>query len=344
LGHARPAPEEHTLPASHALHLAELVKRWNISRVELFRGLDLADDWLTDPDARVPVPTLVKLMQRARAMTGEQGLGFYLGLHMRVSAHGYLGFAAMTAATVRDALELAARFSPTRTTALGFRLQEGRDVASLVIEEHADFGAARDVVIPAVMVGFWQMGNTLTGRELGGTADLVFPEPEYFSRFASLIPDVRFSQPLNQLVFQRDILDLPMKTADAAAQRLAQEQCERALDALGYGGQIVGRVRALVAKKGGGVRSLDEVAAVMHVSARTLKRKLKTSGYSYSALLAEQQRDRAMLLLRSPDLCVEEVAERLGYSDVANFTRAFRRWTGTTPAAYRRSGSAKRSW
>ena len=82
---------------------------------------------------------------------------------------------------------------------------------------------------------------------------------------------------------------------------------------------------------------LDETARALGLSTRTLKRRLAAEGTDFTPLLDEQRRHRALLLLRSADLSVEAVAEQVGYSDVANFTRAFRRWSGTTPTAYRRS-------
>jgi AraC-like DNA-binding protein len=86
-----------------------------------------------------------------------------------------------------------------------------------------------------------------------------------------------------------------------------------------------------------GFLSLDETARALGLSARTLKRRLDEEGTSFSAILDEQRRARALLLLRSPELSVDTIAERVGYSDIANFTRAFRRWTGTTPTAFRRT-------
>ncbi len=74
----------------------------------------------------------------------------------------------------------------------------------------------------------------------------------------------------------------------------------------------------------------------MHVSERTLKRKLAADATTYSQLVAEERRALATRLLRSDELSIDEVAARLGYSDATNFTRAFRRWTGMTPRAFRR--------
>ncbi len=326
-----------TLPAIHGLHLAELAKRWKVPTEELFEGLGLDARFLAAPEAQIAVPTMVKLVQRARALTGEQALGVYAGIRMRVSAHGYLGFAAMTASTLRGALEIATRFAPTRTNALVLSLHEGGDAASLVIEERADFGPARDSILLALTVGIWQIGNALTGRELAGAADFMFPRPAYIERFPQHLSMARFGQPRNQLVLDASMLDAPLTMSDPGSLRLAYEQCERALEAIGTSEGILDRVRQLVLKKDHGSRSLEEVAHELHLSPRTLKRRLAAHGVTYSDVLDGQRRDAAVMLLRSETLSIDQVAEQLGYSDTANFGRAFRRWTGTSPGAYRRA-------
>jgi AraC-like DNA-binding protein len=329
---------EHSLPAAHALHVAELVESWGVPSQQLLDDVGLRTEALTEPGAQLPIATCVRLIERARELTGEPALGVHLGMRMRASAHGYLGFAAMSAATVREALELAMRFSPTRTTALELRLHEGGSDAALIIEERADFGPARDFVLTALVVGIWQIGHALTSRPLAGRVEFAFPALDYLARFRRF-GVASFGQPVNRMLFDASVLDLPLVFSDRVATRLAREQCERELDALRPEVQLSARVRGLLAEDDRGFLSLEQVAARMHVSARTLKRRLSLQGVAFSTLLEEEQRDRALVLLQSPELSVDEVAERVGYSDAANFTRAFRRWTGTTPAAYRRATS-----
>jgi AraC-like DNA-binding protein len=332
-------PSQHSVPAAYAEQLVQLVRRWDVTAEDLLSELGLSEALVHDPHARLPMETFGALIQRARRLTGEPGLGFYLGLQKRVSMYGYVGFAAMSAASLREALEMFVRFTPMLTTSLSLSLQVDGRTASLLVHEHYDLGPARDVALISLLLGMRSIGRMLTGRDLdGGHVDVALPEPAYVDRFRHLIPNTRFGQPVSQVIFDAAVLDLPLLHADRAAVRLASEQCERALDALGYDGDLVARARRAVGTSdGGGFRSLDEVASTLGVSARTLKRRLAAQGSSFSSIVEQQRRERALLLLQSPRLSLDDVASRLGYSSLSHFVRAFHRWTGATPAAYRRA-------
>jgi AraC-like DNA-binding protein len=321
-------------PAVHTLQLIDVVARWNVTAEELLSPLGLSREAVTDPAVRLSLPVIQQLVARARALTGEPGLGFYLGLQMRISSLGYLGFAAMTAATLREAIEIGVRYAPTRTAAVGLRLHVEGPAAALVIEERADLGSVRDVVLQWLIVGLVQIGEALTGKTLEGSVDIAGPAPSYFDRFVNTLSGVvRFGQPETRLLFDAENLDLPLVMRDPAALKLAQQQCERELDALGYPQRTAAAVRRALADR---LLTVDEVARQLGQSQRTLKRRLAAEGTTYSQILDEERRERALLLIRSPALSLDQVAEHAGYTDLANFTRAFRRWTGKTPAAYRK--------
>lgn len=324
----------HAIPAIHALHLADVVGHWGIDAAQLLAGTRWSVESLAEPGARLPLPEVEGLVERARRLTGEPGLGFHLGLQMRIASHGYLGLAVMAAPTLGDAAEVAVRFAPTRTSALSLRLERDEDDAALVILEHADLGRARDVVLLALVVGVLQLARALTGGDAAHRVELSIDEPPYFRRFAHLLRDVRFGAESTRVIFPRDVLGARLVTADPAALRLTLEQCERELAELRLAGRITRRIERALPRPGGGFLTIEEVAKALHLSTRTLKRRLAEEGTTFRALLEQARRERAMVLLRE-DLGLDEIAARLGYSDAANFSRAFRRWTGTTPGAWR---------
>lgn len=107
-----------SFPAVYAGHLVDVAARFGVEADELLEPFDLTLEDLRDASTRLEVAQVVELAERARALTGEPGLGVYLGLAMRASWHGYLGFAVLTARDIGDALKLGERFFPTRTDAL----------------------------------------------------------------------------------------------------------------------------------------------------------------------------------------------------------------------------------
>jgi AraC-like DNA-binding protein len=334
----------HHLTGAYGLHVVDLVARWGIRPEDLLEGFGLSRDDLAAPDRTLPLDVAVAIFERARAMTGEPGLGIYLGLQMTASAHGMVGFAAMSAGTVRGAVRVAVQYAAIRTTALSLNTQVTGDVASLILVEHADLGGVREIYVFSILIGFWRMGHALSGRALDVTLDFQFPRPAYFARFEEALPPTRFNQPTNQLVLRGvSALDAPISMADPASLRLARDKCDELLLSMGLDGRIAPRVRALLNRHEGAIPSLTEAADALHMSSRTFRRRLEAESLSFSALVDDERMRRALLLLRSQELSVEAIGERLGYQNVANFTRAFRRWTGTTPTTYRSGeGSPRR--
>src|SRR6516225_8728337 len=105
----------YSVPASYADQLVQLVRRWNVRPGELLGESGLTEAVLQDPGGRLALTTYATLLDRARTLTGEPGLGFYIGLQKRISGYGYLGFAAMSASSLKEALELITRLSPVLT-------------------------------------------------------------------------------------------------------------------------------------------------------------------------------------------------------------------------------------
>ncbi|HEY5944237.1 MAG TPA: AraC family transcriptional regulator ligand-binding domain-containing protein [Kofleriaceae bacterium] len=321
------------LPGAYINELIELAGRWNVRPAEILKGLPVTHAQLADPTTRVPLRVCEAIVARAHQLTHEPALALHVGTQMRLSSHGFLGFAAMTARNVREALELAVRFAQTRTNAISLQLYVEGDTASLVIEENTPLDGLREFVVLALIAGIWQLGRALTGKVLAGIGECTFAEPEFVRRLPPLAGQLRFNRPNHRLVFAAHVLELPLVSADPVATQLAREQCERELAALVDAG-LPGRVRTAINARSD-APSLTVIARELRMSPRTLKRKLAEHGTTFSAIRDDMRRQRALLLLDNRGLSIGEIATKLGYSELPNFTRAFRKWTGVTPIAYR---------
>jgi AraC-like DNA-binding protein len=331
------ASVEPSVPAVYALYLAEAVRLRGGADAQLLAELNASVDELSQPSARLSFARMSSLVARAIELSGEPALGAVIGWNASVSKFGALGFAALTAPKLRDAIGVGVRFIPLITSICRLELQVQGATATIELEEQHPFGPLREFIACTVLIALARLGEALSGRPLPGAIEFAFPEPDYFARFPpDEITKVLFDQPHHRLVFDAALLDMPVITADPAGYRTALDLCERQLVEHEPGALLVQRVNRAIFAAEGGIRTSVQVARSLGMAERTFKRKLAEQGTSYSELLDRQRQTRALELLRT-ESSIEEVAERLGYSDPANFTRAFRRWTGKSPRAVRKA-------
>jgi AraC-like DNA-binding protein len=332
--------DEIFLPAAYSLLLLDTVRSWGVTEDDLLTPFGLEEREVSAPNARLPLRIVQEMIRKARYLTQEPGLGILVGLNTRANTYGFLSFAAMSASSLGEAVDLSIRYSSMLTTAFRFRLNAVDDFAGLIVDEQCGPSDCRDVLLLGLLVGIRMIGCALTGREPWRPIDVAMPEPAYYRRLAHLVPELRFDQPVNQVVLRQSDLELPLLTPNRAALRLATDQCEKGLRDLGADAGIEQATLQAMYREDETLPFV-KVAAALRISPRTLRRRLAESGLTFSELTQKARSERALLLLRSSELSLEDVAERLGYSTLSNFVRAFRKWTGVTPAAYRKRVSAR---
>ena len=151
-----------SLPVVYALLLVDIAANWHVSPEELLADFGLTREMLLNPQGRVSLETFNSLIIKASHLTQEAGLAIYFGQKMQISMHGFVGFAALTAANAREAVAIAERFVGMITNVVGLRLDEGEgngDEAILYVDANTELQPLRDVAILAVMFGFAHMGT-----------------------------------------------------------------------------------------------------------------------------------------------------------------------------------------
>lgn len=323
------------LAASYPRLLLDLVAEHGIDPTLALAGTQLTRERLETPDARISSRQAARMVHNALALTGRDALGIEYGLQLRPTAHGLLGYAVMSCANLQQALELALRFVQLRQQDVTPQFSLQGDWAVIEISDNHALGPLRRFFYECLMVGLLHSAALLLARD-GLDAELHFdwPEPPYFATYRAQLPRTLFGQRANLIRFPAALLQRPLLMSDPVAARQAREQCERELaQADDAGDAILPRVRAVIG--GGGYPTLEATAARLHLSTRTLKRRLQDAGSSYRQLLDEVRYRDALRLLANPDLEMQQIAQALGYTDPACFTRACRRWTGKPPSALR---------
>ncbi len=334
------ARQDQGIPGVYGLLLLDIVSRWGYSAESLFEPFQFTSEQLAEPDCRIPTVVANELVKHALKLTGESTLGYHLGTQMRISIHGFIGYAIMTANDITDALVLANRFIQLRMPFLQLYFSTFGEKATLQLQCDIEIEPLRTEIVMGLTFGIMTMAKALTGIEdLSGDIDFDFPQPagfeKYQERFKHLY-NMRFDQPHLISSFDKKYLALKMVNADPIASQIAINQCESELSALGERRRLAMRVRDILTKSEQHYLSIENVAERLHMSDRTLKRQLAAEGTSFSTLVDEVRYRHATSLLSRTDYTLEQIADKLGYSDVANFSRAFKRWSGRSPSNWRK--------
>ncbi|MDR3417546.1 MAG: AraC family transcriptional regulator [Nevskia sp.] len=327
-----------TVPVVYGDLILEVALEHGVAREQVLAGLDIPERIWGSPDARLSLVQVSGMLYRALQLSGNPGFGYEIGLHSTLTSHGFVGLGLMAFPTLREAFEFGSRYLPLRLPNLQLSLHTEAPIAAVEVSETTPQGAVRQAIFDLFLVGVWRISLEVLGlREGDSRVELWFdyPQPPYYARYASRLPPARFAMGSTQLRFPAGYLDRSLRCANPNTAALVQQQCARELELLGFGEDFLRRVREAMVKPRGGYRSLEEVAAHLFLSSRTLKRKLHDHDVSFQQLLDEMRQHDSMLLLRDSSLKVEEVALRVSYTDPANFTRAFRKWTGVSPSEFR---------
>lgn len=325
------------MPAIYLHLLAELLNTIGVDERALLLRVGLDPARLKSTDLRVSQAQASEFVTRAIIESGEPGLGIMLARELKLPLHGALGTAVMSSRSLDEALELMTRYLTLRAPHLKVsRRQEGNNVM-FNVSCGVDLGPLHGFIMDAMLFGCVSMGAQLTGTAVPGSAILRRgPEPGYFQRFRQQIPvPVRYESREDALVIPRAQLSMPVRFSDAQLAASSRAQCEEALKQLTEDAGFACRVRRVIETSHPFPPKLARVAATLFVSERTLKRRLQEENASFQNLVDHVRLERAGELLKNTGMNLSQIADVLGYADAANFTRAFKRWTGTSPSHYR---------
>ncbi|MCA9604014.1 MAG: AraC family transcriptional regulator [Myxococcales bacterium] len=331
------AEPELTLAAQYLRQVVEVLRSMGVDPADWLAPHGLGEARLEEASLTMSLPTFGRLLMDAERVAREPALGLFVGERLGARTHGFVGAAALHSQTLREVLEVFVRFLGVRISVLAVvHSVEGPDL-HVELAELVPLGEAQRPVLEAVVMS---VRNVVEAVSMGACpvkrVAFPFPAPDYAALARDLIGcEVAYGAARARLTLPSALLDQPLRMADPRAFEEAAELCQRQLDALGTTHTTAGRVRRLLLEKQNGFPSLQTTARRLHVTPRTLHRRLDDEGTSFRSILEDVRQRLAEDHLRAGRASVEEIAYMLGYSDPANFRRAFRRWTSVSPSAFR---------
>lgn len=314
------------------------------------RGIAAAD--ITEPMTRVPESTLWEIWSDAVTLTGDPSLGIEVGCHFEPQSLGVLGHVIANSATLGDAVHKWQEFTGLIDDQPYIHLQQRGPILRLEFRRRPDIDPEENralvefATFSVLRLLAYLSGNTSTMAQT--LHRLCFrhaqPPAEQLTAYRNTVgmTELAFSQAANAIEMEPSVLEHPVVYADAQMLELMSERARQQLRNQHRGHFVVLRVQqALRQRLAGSSTALPDVAADLAMSRSTLQRQLRDAGVSFRQLLDEVRRDRACEMLRDNAHSVEATTLALGYAEPAAFIHAFKRWTGTTPGAWRENASSE---
>ncbi len=320
-----------------AVAVAEALDEYGVDGRAIVESVGIDFAFALDPDTRISLDTNQLLWERAREVSEDSCFGLSVADRFNPAVLHGLGFSWMASGTLGEAFARVLRFQKLVNTAARFHSNDlGREV---------DFVSSMSVVgmshppayVLAILAGIVRLCRLTSGQGIGPTrVTLVDERPGADERLEEW-----FGCPVIQgcredsLRFPRELLERPILAANPRAARLNDQLVIDYLERLDRGSVVSKAKEKIIEKLPNGRPNQEEIASAMNMSLRNFQRKLQREGTTFRELLDDIRRDLAIRFISDSHRPIGAISYSLGFSEPANFTRAFRGWTGESPRQYR---------
>jgi len=308
-----------------------------VRTADVLRKAGISRELLEKPDTRVSAPAAMAIWQALRERTGDPTLQLFAPASLPFGAYRVIDYLVAASTTVGDGVRRFARYFGIISETVSLDIEDRKG------EHRLWLATAGGQQVPPVYVDY--VFSALVTRirmrvrpelQVHGV-ELRQPrprDPEPYERVFRA--PVRFDAAADCLCFREEEWRAPTAMADEALARLLEDHARmiapQGEGPVGFRGDVLKALTTALPEGGSAVA----VASVLHVSVRTLQRKLVSEGTTFREVLEAARSQLAQAYLADPKVSVGEVAALLGFSDPSSFNRAFRRWTGHTPGRWRR--------
>lgn len=309
----------------------------NIPASKVLANSHIIEDQLEDSATRISMRQRLVVYQNILDCCDDQSIFLKAGSQATVCSFGVWGYVLLSSNTLLEAIHVG--FKYLKLT--GPLLRKTFDIdQTLAFYEAEDVLMLGPLLPPVIDFWFAFIYKTTIEVSKGQFAveqlHLAFPEPEYKSSYEELFKcPVFFNADRNRMSFSRHSLELELPRANPLSFQICTDLCATMMREMKNISGPAKEVRDLILFTPNYFPTFKDIAAQLFMTPRTLRRKLADQGTSYQQILNETRKHLAIKFLRETNLNMDQIAERIGFSDARNFRHAFKKWTDSTPSSHR---------
>lgn len=335
---------QHTVLASWARVIRRTLEASGCDSAPLLAQAGLSPAMLDDPNGRCPAQAMARLWRLSTQATGDDAFGLKAARHVMPTTFHALWQAQSASQTLKDAFERVARHFHVVTDAwsLQFAPQGDHEHVVRLLAPASGIAPEPESIDAAAALVVYTARSLLGNRSIAPTRiELQRAAPRNLESFERTFRcPIGFGADGNRIVWPTSLIGARLEGANPELARHSEALLTTYLAGI-HKDNTVAQVRACLADLlPRGEPSQAQVAQQLNCSVRTLQRRLSDQGTSFTDLLDRTRHELALSHLAEPGNSVSEVAYLLGFADTSNFTRAFRRWTGSSPTEHRRASGS----
>ena len=312
-------------------------------------GTGLRCESLSHPETLTSIGQYLTVCQNAIRLSCDPEIPFLVGSRIHLSAYGMYGLALICSLTVREFFDFAVKFHKLATPLVSAAWSEEEECVSWIFDDQLIPEQSDELRMFLLEQQFAQHATHI--RDLLGQAapaptnvSLPYSTPRHVALYRRYLRcECTFNQAVPRLDYPKRILTITPPMAHVLTSQILQQTCERIMMEATKSTGIAAKVYEIVAITPRHSPRMELVASRLATTVRTLHRRLRSEGSSFAKISDDVRCHLAKEYLRTTEMSAEDLADLLGYNDVANFRHAFNRWTGTTPAKFRSQESLKDS-
>jgi AraC-like DNA-binding protein len=314
-------------------------ERRGLDPVDALKQAQIPPDTLNNPAARITAGQFERLSCAAMQELDDEALGWF-SRRLPWGSYGMLARASISAPNLGVALQRWCRHHGLIADDITLSLSVTGQTATLSITEHRDLGALREFCLVSMLRNFHGLTCWFIDSRIPLTgAQFPFAAPAHSDVYQVLFPaPALYSSGQAAIQFDASYLALPLHRDEAALRQMLKRALPLTVLQYRRDRLLAQRVRQALASQSAAIHSADDLAALLHLSARTLHRQLKDEGASLQALKDEVRQSRAIDLLLRTTRPIKQVALAAGFQNEKSFMRAFKGWTGQSPMTFRQTG------
>jgi len=333
------------LPYYRSVNILSVVihymEQMGIKADDLLAGSGIQTIDLDDPDVFVTPEQEFKVMHKIVALTQNPKIGFTLGQQYHIGVYNKIGAAAFCSDTLLDALKMVFQYIDLTMTYFQYDLQVRDNLAYMRMKELIDLKELRTFICEREFSAAHRLACDLLQSPVPlNDLYLAYSKPAHAAVYKETFRcPVHFNALEHMMIFDSKYLFMRLPMANPLMKNTYEKECKQLCLRLQVQESATDQVRHNIFFGPEGLPSLSQLARRMSTTPRTLRRRLTEEGTSFKSLVAEILKEKAINLIQTTSLPIEQIASELGYSDIPNFYRAFKNWTGQKPSYYRKKNN-----